>query len=260
MGMFGNDGWLMNLATNRQQAPQFGQAPDAMQMATQPNPSLAGPVAQLPTDPRIDKAMHPGFFGKGGMGGKMLMGALGGALDGVAQWGGAQPGYAMAMQRQAEEKQWLQRMQAEREQRMAELKARMENDSITPQIVNLGHGGIATATPSGTVNVLRQPEADIPDYEPYANLFGERGTPQWLKAAQDYVLRGGGPTSMALRTDLKQTVPGKAPSAGGGSGGGMGIHGRTKSNPIPVNSKEALLAVPPGTWVSLPNGTVTQRR
>ena len=108
---------------------------------------------------------------------------------------------------------------------MAELKARMENDSITPQIVNLGHGGIATATPSGTVNILRQPEADVPDYEPYANLFGERGTPQWLKAAQDYVLRGGGPTSMALRTDLKQTVPG---GSGGRGGGGLTATARAK--------------------------------
>lgn len=134
MGLFGSSfgqrdpqDYMMNIGQPQQ--PQ-----NAWQMAMQPTQQQAAQSFQqqygqpignmqaqaLPVDPRAAQATKPGFFGKGGMGGKIAMGALGGIADGIARWGGAQPGYANAMQQQQEYAQRLQELQAEREARRAE--------------------------------------------------------------------------------------------------------------------------------------------
>lgn len=168
------------------------------------------PRSMQQQDPRIGQAMKgPGFFGAGGQG-RNLIGIIG---DALAAAGGGRPYYgpAMLQQRQQdrqderEDQRWQQRQTAEE---AARAKRR--------QFMSLGGGGIAEASEEGGVNILREPTADVPEWQTYANTFGQPGTPEWTAAARDYVLRGNGPTALAGRTDLKQVAPGKAPSMGGG--------------------------------------------
>lgn len=176
-----------------------------------------GPVA----DPRAgvmmqaqDKAMQPKAFEKGGKGWQVL-GVIGDALQ-VA--GGGRATYADAQR-------WWQEQEAERERQAQERQDRMN----TPTLANLGNGGLATWSQGGGLNVIREPQEDAPDYAPYASMFGAAGTPEYIKAAQDYVLRGYGPTALGGRVELKQTIPGKAPSLGGGGGsGGISATARAK--------------------------------
>lgn len=218
MGMFGSNlpqpdanGWMLNIATGQAPQPQFGQPQSAMQMATQaPMGVMPGDQPSLPRDPRIDKAMHPGFFGKGGNGWKWL-GIIG---DGLQVAGGGQPTYQLAQQR------W-QEMEAEREQRQQEFEARRaERDAARnePQAINLGNGGFGVWTPDGGLQVEREPQRDVPDWQQYVTVMSDPSlSAEQKRLYQDGYFRGAGPTAMEYRKDFKQTPPGKAPSAGGGS-------------------------------------------
>lgn len=70
----------------------------------------------LPPDPYAgQRPENPGFFQKGGMGGKMLMGAAGGALDGIAHYGGMEGGFTSGMQAaQKAQDEWGQRIALEK--------------------------------------------------------------------------------------------------------------------------------------------------
>lgn len=241
MGLFGSlfgqadpQGYMMNIGQPQQ--PQ-----DAWQMAMQPTQQQAAqsfqqqygqPIGnmqaqQLPTDPRAAQATRPGFFGKGGMGGKMLVGALGGALDGVARWGGAQPGYANGIEQQQEYAQRLQELQAEREARQQERmmpRAEQVGDSI---------GVLDPSTGQFTPTYTAPPQQS--EQERLIDAWGREQDPE-RKAMIERTIRGFQytPEVMDARTQarmaiadhqfgnslrLKQT-PGA--SGGGSRGGGMG--------------------------------------
>lgn len=130
MGLFGSlqpdpSGYLMNLG-QRQQPQDMWQAamqPTQQQASQQFQQQYGQPIGdmqpqQLQADPRVGHAINPGFFGKGGMGSKIGVGILGGLADGLAQWGGAPPGYRNAMQQKREEDQFRQKLEAERQMRL----------------------------------------------------------------------------------------------------------------------------------------------
>lgn len=121
MGLFGSSfgqpdpqGYMLNIGQppQPQDAWQMAMQPTQQQAAQQFQQQYGQPAPQQPAPP----AQKPGFFGKGGIG----AGILGGIADGVARWGGAQPGYASSMQQQQEYAQRLQELQAERQARMQE--------------------------------------------------------------------------------------------------------------------------------------------
>lgn len=159
------------------------------------------PRSMQEQDPRIGQAMKgPGLFGSGKL--ADIFSILGDGFSGTNDY------MRQMQQRQQDEREdqrWQQRQTAEE---AARAKRR--------QFMSLGGGGIAEASEEGGVNILREPTADVPEWQTYANTFGQPGTPEWTAAARDYVLRGNGPTALAGRTDLKQVAPGKAPSMGGG--------------------------------------------
>lgn len=108
----------------------------------------------------------------------------------------------------ADAQRWWDEQEAERERQAQERQDRLN----TPSIINT-KAGVMSATPAGDIRMLYEAPPEAPEYDAYAGLFGARGTPAYLRGAQDYILRGNGPTAIGLRTDLKQVAPGKA---GGG--------------------------------------------
>ena len=211
MGMFGIGGKPPLSQAQRDQlmasiAPQIGQAqaPSIAQTA----PIESGMMQQ----PSLGAPQHikPHFMDKGSTSRGLLFGALGGALDGVARFGGAQPGYANAMQQQQEQEQALADRIAEERRWHEQLAAKSEAERSIPQLANLGGGGLATWSAKDGMQVIRDPQDDVPDWQLYANQYGEIGTPEYTRAAQDYVLRSGGPTAAGYKRDIKQTIPGKA--------------------------------------------------
>lgn len=159
MGLFGSlfgqqnpAGYMMNLGQPQQ--PQ-----DAWQMAMQPTQEQAAQAYQANPSfnhqqqfgqpggvPVVEglQAKGPGFFGKGGMGSKLGVGILGGIADGVARWGGAQPGYANGIQQQREEERFRQKLEAERQMRLATMQSRAE------QPTNAGRMALEAGLQQGT--------------------------------------------------------------------------------------------------------------
>ncbi len=71
--------------------------------------------ASVPVASATPSQAQPGFFQSGGMGGNLLMGAAGGALDGVAHWGGLDGGYSTGLKaNQKAQLEWQQRIALER--------------------------------------------------------------------------------------------------------------------------------------------------
>lgn len=159
MGLFGSSfgqqnpaGYMMNIGQPRQpmDAWQMAMQPTQQQAAQQfqqqygyQTPGIGDEMRgmqsignmqpqQLPTDPRAAQATRPGFFGKGGMGGKLGMGVLGGIADGIAMHAGFRPGYSDGIDQQREYAQRLQELQAQRQQRMEEMQQRLSMKQDTP--------------------------------------------------------------------------------------------------------------------------------
>ncbi len=85
----------------------------------QPGQGFQGVDTSLPADPyEGQRKENPGFFEKGGLGGKMAFGALGGALDGVAHYGGMDGGFVPAIQAaEKAQQEWQQRIALEKYKR-----------------------------------------------------------------------------------------------------------------------------------------------
>lgn len=149
-------------------------------------------------------AVRPGFFAQGGTG-RAIIGGLG---DALSTFSGGQATYAPAMrehrrlaaeqQRQAQE--WaLQgaRRQEDRgwavEDRDAKLNA--------PQYFMSGRDRVAFDPSTNQASVVYD---GAESFEQYAKSLGhEPGTPEYEAAAQDYVLRGNGPTAYGYDVGLE---------------------------------------------------------
>lgn len=130
MGMFGIGGKKPLSQSQRDQlmasiAPQIGQAQAPSIMQTAP---IESGMMQAPSmgDPQKIK---PHFMDKGSTSRGLLFGALGGALDGVAQYGGSQPGFANTMRQNEmlalEEKKY----QRERKDSLADLITKLQTEA-----------------------------------------------------------------------------------------------------------------------------------
>ena len=217
----------------------------AQDMATQPpQPMGTHPIGMdqqmvnLPTDPRITKATQPGMFAKGGRGWQIL-GIIGDALQTA---GGGKPTYQEAQQKWAEMEQERQKLSTEQKFKMAELATKLH----TPQIVNAGNGRVLSVDPATNDTTEISPLTPAPDQGAiYASHFGAEGSPAWVKAYQDFHLRGNSPDALAAR---EQSAIGlidyrnahRPPSASGGkpasirSVGGKAyykVNGRWYDNP-----------------------------
>lgn len=198
----------------------------------------------IPQDPRIAQAMQPGFFGKGGKGWNFV-GMLGDALQ---QFGGGQATFAPQQQR------WRE-MEEERKSRLAELLAKRQR----PQPVNLGNGGFGTWSEDGGLQIQREPTQQPGEQERLLERYLDPSTPENVKSVIRPMLRGAQYDAgvmapiIQLKTDsaqeIKQTVPGKAPSAGAGGGGApKGI--------FTVRSRDDYDRLPSGTKYTAPDGSV----
>lgn len=233
MGLFGSlfgqadpQGYMMNIGQPQQ--PQ-----DAWQMAMQPTQQQAAqsfqqqygqPIgnmqAQNVQPQGAPEIKGPGFFGKGGMGGKMLIGALGGALDGVARWGGAQPGYANGIEQQREYAQRQQELQQQMQMRQQEREQQAQQSWQQWQ----QQQEYAQAHPDPTA-IQRNTEyiASLPEDDPRRAIATQQTTgygysPEVMAARQQQQQELINARAAAQRS-VKMTIPGKAASAGGGGHG-----------------------------------------
>jgi len=159
-------------------------------------------VPPIGPDPYAEtRPQNPGFFGKGGMGGKLLMGALGGALDGIAVYGGSKPGYVPAMNTRREEEADLKK---------AELLARIRadaHDGDSPYIKDAKAIGLTPGTPEFARWVTRMRSAPRivtndqgiynMDTDNYGLWGGGQSGPQPGTVEDGYVFMGGDPSQPA---------------------------------------------------------------
>lgn len=122
---------------------QFGipSAYSAQQPGQPASQVMSGTPMQIPDAP---PQQAPGFFAKGGTGRGLLMGGLGGALDGIAVWGGAQPGYSTAMAEQRASEQELKKAEL-----LARLRAELQGDDEPSLIRTLKGMGIDPTSEQG---------------------------------------------------------------------------------------------------------------
>jgi hypothetical protein len=136
------------------------------------------------------------FFGEGGTG-RTIIGTIGDALAGIS---GGPPIYAQAMaeKRRAQNEQLAQAAQwAHQAQVKAEDRA---YEDSKPQYFSAGNDRVMFDPTTGTSKtVYDAPEA----FQTYAGVFGQDGTPEYRTAAQDYVLRGNGPTAAQYDEQLE---------------------------------------------------------
>ena len=221
----------------------------------------------------VSADLRPHFFEKGGLGGKIANG-----IGDFAMYLGAARGNPLgtALMRQQQD-------QRENALRQAELDRRNNK----PQI-HFGENGLVQRfnPETGAIEVINPGTPDIPkppamqQQIEYLRTLKPDISPDELFRTAQRAISGYGYSDEARTAKVSDqiavadhrlgnsqqlkatpTYAGLHPKAAGGGGMFAGkIHGRSKSNPMPVNSKEQLMSVPPGTWVSLPNGQVTQRR
>ena len=170
----------------------------------------------IPSDPRIAQAMKPGMFGRGGRGWQIL-GTIGDALQ-VA--GGGRATYA------DEQRHWAD-MEAERQQRMEELAAKRG----TPTFINARDGIYSGNPETGELTQLHAAAPDAPDFDAYARLFGQPGTPEYNKAAQEFTLKGNSEGVLAAKQQAAAELAAlrfnnsvalkRTPGAGAGGGAGQ---------------------------------------
>lgn len=166
----------------------------------------APPPASLPTidmgtrDAKLE-AKRPGFLAKGGVGWDIL----GTVLDAASAGTGGQPTYwatklARQQQREQRERELLDRaMLYQRED-----KKRAEDrdwEANKPDTFSAGRDRVRYDPRTGATSVIyNAPE----QFEDYAAGFGTPGTPEYRAAAQDYVLRGNGPTAYGYDVGLEE--------------------------------------------------------
>lgn len=148
-------------------------------------PGNGGIDTSVPVDPyEGQRPNNPGFFQKGGMGGKLGMGLLGGALDGVAVWGGSKPGYSGARSEESDFQRELVKAKI-----LAALKGETNND--TPAMKEAAAMGMAPGTPEFNEYVRRA------RMKPNFMMMGNPETGQQIVNPEE--MGGGGP--------MKKTLP-----------------------------------------------------
>lgn len=183
--------------------------------------ALAANAAKPPPKPK--------FFGEGGVG-RNIAGYIG---DALAQMGGMQPIYAPAMQ----ERRRLEADQADYERKRRDTQADWQAQkewalkNEPPKTYEIGNN-IVSYDPQNGPKVVYEGENPAVAYA--KSIGAEPGTPEFVAAIKDFVLKGNGPTalqgdkelagyrfgnSMALRQapTYAQTHP---KASGGGKGGG----------------------------------------
>lgn len=166
----------------------------------------------------------PSFFGEGGTG-RAIVGSLGDALAGIS---GGPPIYAQAMaeKRRAQNEQLAQAAQwAHQAQVKAEDRA---YEDSKPQYFSAGNDRVMFDPNTGTSKTVYDgPEA----FQTYAGVFGQDGTPEYRTAAQDYVLRGNGPTAAQYDEQLEDARQENRVSLEGvRQGGRVSLEGMRASN------------------------------
>jgi hypothetical protein len=235
----------------------------------------AAMAAMLPKKPK-----GKGIFGSG----VHWYDALGLVGDALAAAGGGQGGYGNTMlaRRMEDDKRRFEAVRALTEWRHADAARQQQADLDASQPFTLGRSRYRLDPTTGQVATLQTAPMD---FETYAASQGFKpGTPEYNQAAQDYILRGNGPTAVGLDASLDdhrtgnrvrlegvragnrsalegQRQAGRAslrsmptyrdlhPSAGGGRGGSIPT----------VSTPQEAMALPPGTKFRTPDGRVKIR-
>jgi hypothetical protein len=173
----------------------FGAPPPDQLYGTNPigTPGIGDGI--ISSDPRVTKALQPGFFGKGGKG-WTIMGILG---DAMAAAGGGQATYMPAMLERQKREQEQQRWMAE--QKVAQAKFDWEKrKDMRPDVKVLGRTAISIPF-EGDPSVLYQAPSDAENYA--ATLGFQEGDEGYADAVMDYTLRSNGPTAYEQRRQLE---------------------------------------------------------
>lgn len=151
-------------------------------------------IAPAPAAPM--QPSRPSFFGDGGAG-RAIVGTIG---DSLLTLSGGRPVYAPAMAEQRAARN-AQLQQAAEWAHQASVKADdRAYEANKPQYFNAGNDRVMYDPTSGSSRTIY----DAPEpFQTYASQFGDAGTPDYRTAAQDYVLRGNGPTAYGYDADLE---------------------------------------------------------
>jgi len=175
-------------------APRMPAAPDYSAYFGPPGERFSIKPGELPQSGRVNrdtrKAIAPKFLEKGGAGEKILKGLGEFALQYNA--GRGDPAALATLQN----REWDRRQKflAERED------AIWKRDANKVQYFNSGEDRYSFDPETGEASLL----LDAPQaWQEYANQFGEVGSPEWNRAAQDYVLRSSGPTAYDYDSQLE---------------------------------------------------------
>lgn len=236
----------------------------------------AAMAAMLPQKPK-----GKGIFGTG-IKWYDALGVLGDAL--AAAGGGNGHGYAdqMTARRMEQDKRRFETLRALTEWRHQDYGRERNADLQASQPFTLGRSRYQFDPTTGQTTAL---QTEPMDFETYAASQGyQPGTPEYNQAAQDYILRGNGPTAVGLDASLddhrtgnrvrlegvragnrsalenqrqagRTTLRGMPtyrdlhPSAGGGRGGNIPT----------VKTPQEAMALPPGTKFRTPDGRVKVR-
>lgn len=199
-------------------------------------------ITQLMQDPRQgqmmdaeQRAMKPGFFGKGGSG-RNILGAI---SDGLSVAGGGNPYYMQMMQHQkAQEQEDAQRMQ-ERQQQMEDYQRQREDSRSDWQ-------------DREQWKIDHQPPPEAPDWMSYVQAMTDPNTPpEQRQFIQQYVLKGNSPDIMGQRLNNQVQLKTTAPASSGGGGGRAAPKGV-----FTVKSQGDYARLQSGTKYVAPDGSV----
>lgn len=215
-GQPGMSGGLQDILVNRQGVGQmFGSSEPtglAGLLGQQAGPDFA-PVQGQPQHRKPNMLKNIG------------MGIFGGALDGVARWGGAQPGYANALEQQ--QQQALADQDNERKIALWREKIAAEHaDKLRPQVEQIGNqfGILDPETGAFTPTYTAPDRVQTGEQERLIAAWQSEQDPT-KKALIERAIRGYQYTPDALQQReesairVKQAIPGKAPSAPRSGGG-----------------------------------------
>ena len=189
-----------------------GLAPARGMFGQQPNALLTSPIEVGPSSLDPSTALppaataHPGFFQKGGLGGRILHG-----LGEFATNYSASRGDPVAMiklrQRASVEDQdrdqviWQRRHDVTRADDLADRQAELAMKANQPQYFGGDESRLKFDPGTGAVTTLYQ--APTPAEQYAAAMGSEAGTDDYRRNLQDYTLRGYGETAMEGRSDLE---------------------------------------------------------
>lgn len=179
-------------------APMAGNGLQAQPMETAP-PMRGGPLGMsvppfgqslgdaVMSDKIANRGAPPidGANGKGkkGIDWRMIAGIVGDSLLGAV----GQPGiYGPNMWK-------MRQQQAEHQDRIAQMREQTRLKMSEPDYATVNNRRVRIDPTTGQADVLYQAPQDFEDYA--AALGAEPGTPEYMRLAQDYVLKGSGPTA-----------------------------------------------------------------